>query len=325
MGKKQTDRPRRCTSCGDELVQKDAYTLQCTSCGREYYLSADRTHRVSIHLSVGKMIFLSAMAVIAVTAFGVFGYQYYTGRLVSSASRFSVTFRDFLMEAYGKPVAEIGPEDLEKIRYLKIEKEGAYRFSYSFADPYDYPDLDAFQDMVRTVEVKGSSDDFSPTNVQYFTGLTKLELYVDAWENYVLPEENGIRSISCTDGLSRYGTPRFFEDVDPERLEEVTILEADQLTDFSFMEDLRKVRRLTLSGAVLKDVDMFQGFDRLEELTLKGVSMEEEETYKLIRELLELPSMRAFSIEGKTGWYVTDGEWEELEQEYGGRVTLQRE
>ena len=179
--------------------------------------------------------------------------------------------------------------------------------------------------MVRTVEVKGSSDDFSPTNVQYFTGLTKLELYVDAWENYVLPEENGIRSISCTDGLSRYGTPRFFEDVDPERLEEVTILEADQLTDFSFMEDLRKVRRLTLSGAVLKDVDMFQGFDRLEELTLKGVSMEEEETYKLIRELLELPSMRAFSIEGKTGWYVTDGEWEELEQEYGGRVTLQRE
>lgn len=109
MGKKQTDRPRRCTSCGDELVQKDAYTLQCTSCGREYYLSADRTHRVSIHLSVGKMIFLSAMAVIAVTAFGVFGYQYYTGRLVSSASRFSVTFRDFLMEAYGKPVAEIGP------------------------------------------------------------------------------------------------------------------------------------------------------------------------------------------------------------------------
>lgn len=325
MEQKRTAIPKQCASCGGQLVQKDWYTYQCTSCGREYYLSVNRTHKVSVHLSVGKMIFLGAMAVIAVTAFAVLGYQYYTGRLVSSASRFSVTFRDFLMEAYGKPVAEIGPEELAQMRYLKIEKEKDYRFTYSFEDPYGYPDPDLFLGTLQSVEVGGKRDDLSPTNLQYFTGLTKVELYVDAWENYTLPEENELRSIYCLDGLSRYGTPQFFTRIDPDKLEEVTIMEADKLTDFAFMEDLRHVERFTLGGAVLKDVEMFQGFDELEELVLKGIDMEEEETFGMIRQLLELPSLRYLSIEGKTGWYVTDEEWEELEQTFGGRVMLHRE
>lgn len=310
-----------CPSCGGQLAREDQNTFQCTSCGRKFYQSSSRTHSISVHLPMGKMIFICLVAAMVMIAVAVGGYQYYTGRLVRSASRFSVVFRDFLMEAYGKPVAEIGAEDLEEIRYLKIEKDGDYRFTYSSQDVFDDPDKIA---EAKVITVSGSKEDFSPSNIQYFTGLTQLELYTDAWENYVLPEENQLRCIYCVDGLSRSGTPEFFSAANPDTLEDVVILKAGQLTDFSFMKDLRGIKRFALEGASLNDVSMFDGFGRLEELSLYYVEMEEEKAYDMIRSLLDLPSLRLFWIEGKTAWYLTDEQWEKLKQDYGGRVMLVR-
>lgn len=325
MENKSTKDLKSCTSCGGSLRKKDSYTYQCTSCGREYYVSADRVHKVSVHLSVGKIILICVAAVIAVTTVAVGGYQYYTGNLVESASRFSVAFRDFLMEAYGKPIAEISGEDLAQIKYLKIEKDGAYRFTYSFADYYDYGDMDSFSSTLQSIEVETSKDDFSPSNLQYFTGLTRVELYTGAWENYVLPQENELRCIYCTDGLSKYGTPQFFTAVNEETLEEVAIFDAEHLEDYSFLENLRGIRQFHLEGAVLGDVSDFAEMEKLEELSLRYVVMEEDETYHMVRDLLALPSLKEFSIEGKTAWYLTEAQWAELEAAYGERVTMRRE
>ena len=223
---KQTlkEKPKACTSCGGELAQISPYEYQCTSCGRTYYISADRLHKVSVKLSMGQIILLCVMAAILVGAVSVVGYQYYTGRMVQSASRFSVAFRDFLMEVYEKPVADINEDDLSRMKYLRIERSKGYEFTYSFQDYYDFPDRESFEKTCETIVIETSKEDFSPTNVQYFTGLTRLELYTDAWENYVLPEENVIRGIYCVDGLSRYGTPQFFSRVNPDTLEEVAIV-----------------------------------------------------------------------------------------------------
>lgn len=316
---------KSCTSCGGSLIKKDSYTYQCTSCGREYYVSADRVHKVSVHLSVGKIVLICAAVMIAVTTAAVGGYQYYTGNLVESASRFSVAFRDFLMEVYGKPIAEIREEDLAQIKYLKIEKDGAYQFTYSFADYYDYPDMESFEGTLRSIAVEVSKDDFSPSNLQYFTGLTRVELYTGAWENYVLPGENELRCIYCTDGLSKYGTPQFFTAVNQDTLEEVVIYDAKNLEDFSFLEDLRGIRRLELEGAVLGDVSGFAELEALEELSLRYVTMEEDKTYDMVKELLALPSLRKFSMEGKTAWYLTEEQWTELETVYKDRIVMQRE
>lgn len=314
-----------CPSCGGQLVQKDPYTFRCTSCGREFYLSVNRTHKISFHLSMGKTILACTMAAVVIIALAVFGYQYYTGRLVSSARRFSVAFRDFVMEVYGKPAAEISKEDLGRIKYLKIEKaEGGYSFTYGFEDSFRYPDMGRYQDTLRSVTVKASKDEFSPSNIQYFPGLTRLELYVDGWENYTLPEENVLRCIYCTDGLSRYGTPQFFTRVNRETLEEVKILEAENLEDFSFLSDLRGIKRFSLENAVIADKHLLDGFAELEELSLLYVEMDEEDAYGIVKGFLELPSLNRFAIEGKSAWYLTDGQWEELEQAYGGKVRMTR-
>jgi hypothetical protein len=54
-------------------------------------------------------------------------------------SRFSVAFRDFLLEVYNKPVVDINDEDLAQIKYLRIERQKkTYHFTYSFEDYYDY-------------------------------------------------------------------------------------------------------------------------------------------------------------------------------------------
>jgi len=322
---KMKGRPEACTSCGGKLEQKDPYTYECTSCGRKYYISAGRTHKVSVRLSAGKVLLACCAAAIAVTGAGVAGYQYYTGRLVQSASRFCVAFRDFLMEAYGRPVAEIREEDLRKIKYLKIEKDREYTFTYSFEDYYDYRDKEAFEDTLCTISVDAPEDDFSPTNVQYFTGLTRLELYTDVWENYVLPEENVLRGIYCLDGLSKYGTPQFFTRVNQDTLEEVAIMEAGNLEDFSFMENLKGIKTLVLHKAVLKNGEMFKGFDHLESLLLYQVDMEEDKAAGIVEELLSLPSLDIFHMEGKTAWYIEDGQWEQWQRMYDGKVVLSRE
>jgi hypothetical protein len=322
--KKGKTEPGFCTSCGGELERKNPYLYQCASCGRTYYISADRTHRISVQVSAGRMVVLCAVVMIVIAAVVMTGYQFYTGRLVVSASRFSVVFRDFLMEAYEKPVADISPEDLARIRYLKIEREKKYRFTYSYEDYYDYPDAARFEETLHTIEIAGKTDDFSPTNVQYFTGLTRLELYTGGWENYVLPEGNVLQGIVCVDGMSKYGTPQFFSAVNPDTLKEVAILKANERKDFSFMEDLRGVERLVLSEATLEDGTVFDGFEQLEELYLYYVVMEEEDAAAIIEELLSLPSLRRFYIEGKTAWYITKEQWEKWEENYGNRIILER-
>lgn len=314
-----------CRSCGGRLARINTYEYQCSSCGRKYYVSADRFHKVSVRLSVGKTILLCAAAAILVGALAVAGYQYYTGRMVMSASRFCVVVRDFLMEAYEKPIADITPEDLDRMKYLKIERGNEYSFTYGFEDIYDYEDMGGYEKTLKTIKIEGHTDDFSPTNTQYFTGLTRLELYTDGWQNYILPQDNELRYICCRNGLSRYGTPRFFDQVNPETLEEVLLLEAEDLEDFSFMKNLRGIKGFLLEDAVLKDVDMFQGFDRLEHLVLYHVTMKEEDTCEMVEQLLALPSLRTFAISGKTAWYITEEEWERLEETYGNRVVLIRE
>ena len=325
------ERPSACTSCGGQLEQKDPYTYVCTSCGRVYYISANRHHKISVRLSAGKIILICALSAIAVTGAAVLGYQYYTTRLVKSASRFCQCFRDFLMEACNRPIADIGEEELETIKYLKIERDGesaqakGYRFTYSFEDYYDYGDMEAYEKTLKTISVKGETEDFSPTNVQYFTGLTRLELYTDAWENYVLPKENKIRSIYCLDGLSRYGTPEFFSRANPDTLEEVAIMEAGELKDFSFMEHLKGVKSFLIHEAALKDGGMFDGFDNLEQLILYQVDMEEDEAEEIVEGLLALPSLKYFHMEGRTAWYIADGQWEEWQRLYDGKLVLTRE
>lgn len=316
--------PGVCVSCGGQLERKSPYLYQCSSCKRTYYISASRKHRVSVRVSAGRVILLCAVMAIAITALAMMGYQYYTGRLVASASRFSVVFRDFLIEVYEKPVAEIRAEDLARIRYLKIERDKKYRFTYSYENYYDVRDAESFEKTLQVIEIAGRTGDFSPTNVQYFTGLTRLELYTEGWENYVLPEDNVLRGIVCVDGLSKYGTPQFFHAVNPDTLEEVVILGAEGRKDFSFMEQLRGVKRLTLSEASLPDKGLLDGFDNLEELYLYYVETEEEEAATILEEYLSIPSLKHFYIEGKTAWYITKEQWTNWEKIYGNRILLER-
>ena len=102
-------------------------------------------------------------------------------------------------------------------------------------------------------------------------------------------------------------------------------MEAGKLEDFSFMEDLKGVKGFLIEDAALRDVDMFQGFDHLEQLVLYHVDMAEEETYEQVKRLLSLPSLKRFAISGKTAWYITDEQWEELSELYGDRVAMIRE
>ena len=326
MGRETRDMEQPCASCGGQLTRVSPNEYQCSSCGRKYYISANRLHRISVQMSAGRTILLCAVIAIALGAVAVAGYQYYTGRMVASASRFSVVFRDFLMEVYEKPAPNISQADLEKMKYLKIEKDHEdYIFTYSFQDIYGYQDMDAYEKTLQTLRVEGRREDFSPTNVQYFTGLTRLELYTEAWQNYTLPEENVLRYLICTDGLSRYGTPEFFTRVNRDALEEVLILKAENLEDFSFMRDLQGIRGFLLEDASLKNADMFQGFDNLEQLVLYHVSMNEEDAFEIVEELLSLPSLKRFAISGKSAWYLTEDQWGQLKDRYGDDVVMIRE
>ena len=314
-----------CASCGGRLALKNQYTYKCPQCGREYYLSVDRTKRVRIRLSVGKMIIIIAAVLMGATTVGVVGYQYYTGKLLDEASRFSVAFRDFLMEVYGNPIAQVSDEDLEKIRYLKIEKDKVYQFTYSFEDYYDYDDWETYEETMETVEIEASREDFSPTNLEYFTGLTRVELYTEGGANYVLPEENQLRYIACRDKMSRYGKSKFFQRLNPNTIEEIVISDADELSDLSFLEDLENVKRFTLKNVTLKNVEDFEHLTSIESITLENVVMKEEKVYEIVEKLLSIPSLKELNISGSSVWYITEEQWEELQEMYKGKITMRRE
>lgn len=321
---KQDTKEICCAACGGRLEQKTKYVCQCTSCGRGYYTSTSRLHRVQFRLSVKKLILLLTTVVIAVATIAIIGYQIYTGLLVRSASRFSTAFRDFLLEAYDMPVADIGDKELAQIKYLKIEKENAYLFTYSFEDYYDYEDAESYEQTLETVVVKAGTDRFDPADLQYFIGLTKVELYTGAWQNYVLPEDNSIRSICCKNGYSKIGTPEFFSEVNPDTIEEVTILDAKELDSDAFLADLKNVKCLSLQYIAIEDGDMFAEFNQLEELTLSYPAIREADAYEIVESLLQIPTLEKLSIEGKTFWYLTDEEWQYLQETYGEKVTFER-
>lgn len=313
-----------CAACGGRLEQKTKYVCQCTSCGRGYYTSTSRLHRFQFRLSVKNLILLLTTVVIAVATIAIIGYQIYTGQLIRSASRFSTAYRDFLLEVYDMPVADIGDEELAQIKYLKIEKESAYLFTYSFEDYYDYEDVKSFEQTLETVVVKVGSDSFDPANLQYFTGLTKVELYTGAWQNYVLPKNNSIRSICCKNGYSKIGTPEFFSEVNPDTIEDVTILDAKELDSDVFLGNLKNVKSLSLQYITIEDAEVFVGFNQLEELTLNYPVIREGDAYEIVEDLLQIPTLEKLSIEGKTFWYLTDEEWQYLQDTYGEKVIFER-
>lgn len=321
-----TNIKEKCSSCGGNLRLKNKLTYYCENCGQEYYISTDRTHRVSIHLTVSRIIVMIAAAVIAVVLAAVAAYEFYTGRLAEKASRFSVAFRDFLLEVYDKPLPQISAEDLEKMRYLKIEKDKTYQFTYSFEDYYEYDDWESYEKTLKTIEVTAIREDYSPANLEYFTGLTRVELYTEAWENYVLPEENQLRYISCNDGLSRYGKSKFFSSLNPDTIEEIVINNAQDLSDYSFLKDFTDVKFFTLKDAVLKNTNDFKNMKALEELTLKDLVMDEKKVYENIEGLLlSLPSLKKLTISGSSVWYITEEQWAQLQETYEGKIEIRRE
>lgn len=325
MKDKKAKEKRQCDSCGGTLVRKDDDTYHCPHCGQDYYVSSDRNHKVRIRISGRKLIVLCAGIIMGITLVLVLGYQIFTGSMVNKASRFSVAYRDFLMEVYDKPAAQISEEDLEAIRYLRIEKNGSYYFTYSFEDYYAYSDRESFEKTLKTIVIEAKREEFSPSNLEYFTGLTRVELYVEGWENYVLPQENQIRYISCKDALSRYGTPHFFDRLNSDTIEEVVIREAQKIEDFSFLADLGAVGTITLEDAVLKETQAFEQMVSLENLTLSNVEMEEEDALKIVEQLLTLPSLKSLTITGRGVWYITEEEWADLQKTYEGKITIRRE
>jgi len=276
-------------------------------------------------MSIAKIILISALIVIAVVGAGVLGYHIYTARLVDTASRFSVVFRDFVLEVYDKPIVQITEDDLSKIKYLRIEKDEGYQFTYSFEDYYTCADPEEYEKNLETVTVEGSKEDFSPTNLQYFSGLTRVELYTEYWQNYKLPKENQIRCIYCVGGMSKYGNSTFFDDVNQNTLREVGILTAGNLEDAPFMENLKCVRSLVLTEAEFKDIKIFTEMPYLEQLELDYPEMEKEKTADYVRELLEIPTLTRFTIKGTAAWHISDEQWAEFEETYGERITLLRE
>lgn len=102
-------------------------------------------------------------------------------------------------------------------------------------------------------------------------------------------------------------------------------MEAGELKDFSFMEDLKGVHTCLLHKAVLKNGEMFEGFDDLERLILYQVEMDEEDAAVIVEGILSLPSLEYFHIEGKTAWYITEEQWEKWRELYDGKIVLSRD
>ena len=318
--------PTQCESCGGQLERIDKNTYKCIHCDSKYYVSTTTLRKVGLHIPVKTLVIRLAMAIVGVIVAGVLAYQLYTAVLVKDASRFSVAFRDFLLEVYDKPVVDINEKDLAQIKYLRIERiKKSYHFTYSFEDYYDYGSAEIFEQHTDKVIINEGVIDFSPSNTQYFTGLTRLELYTDSWHNYVLPNQNELQSIICRADVSRYGHSTFFEGINPDTLKEVVIYSEEALDEDRYLlEDIKMVRSLTLERLVLDDPDMFKDFTQLEQLYLLYPVIEEESVYEMVEGVLQCSNLKQLVIEGKAAWYLTDEEWSLLQETYGDRVQLER-
>ncbi len=318
--------PTRCEACGGQLERIDKNTYKCIHCDSKYYVSTTTLRKIGVHIPVKTIVIRLAMAIVGVIVAGVLIYQLYTAILVKDASRFSVAFRDFLLEVYDKPVADINQEDLARIKYLRIERiKKSYHFTYSFEDYYAYESAEAFAQCTETVVIKEEIMDFSPSNLQYFTGLTRLELYTDSWHNYMLPKQNQLRSIICCTDVSRYGNSTFFENINPDTLEEVVVYSEENIDEDRYLlEDIKTVRNLGLERLVCDDPDMFRDFAQLEQLYLWYPVIEEDAVYEMVEGTLQCPNLKRLVIEGKAAWYLTDEEWALLQKTYGDRVELER-
>ena len=317
--------PSRCESCGGQIEKISPNTYKCMHCDSEYYISTSTLRKIGVHIPAIKLLIIISMATVALIIVALIAYHIHTTFLVRDASRFSVAFRDFLMEVYNKPVVNINDGDLEQIKYLRIERQKkTYHFTYSFEDYYDYTPKD-FENHTKTVMIKESIDDFSPSNIQYLTGLTRLELYVDSWHNFVLPSHNQLRSIICQAKVSRYGKSTFFEMTNPDTLEEVALYSEENLDEDRYiLEDIHTVKSLTLERLVYDDPYMFKDFTRLKELYLLYPVMEESHTYELIEAILQCPELERIVIEGKAAWYLSEEEWNSLQNAYGERIEIER-
>lgn len=317
-----------CQSCGGKLKGIGKNTYQCNHCGSRYYVSLSFWKRLTLNIPVSKILLAVVAIVMAAAVVGILVYHIYTVVLVKNASRFSGVFRDFLLSAYDVEVAELQKEDLDRIKYLRIEWEDGYLFTYSFEDPYAYTDKTEFQDTLRSrlIENKYGISGFIPEDVLYFEGVTKLELLTRAWGDYELPKENGIRSISCVDGLSENRKPKLFQQANPQTLEEVMMYagEEENLADLSFLQDIAGVKRLYLQRAVLTDAHFLRDFTRLEEVYLEYPVIENGQVYDIVEGILQCPNLKKLTIEGKAGWYIEEDDWETLEEKYGERVLLER-
>lgn len=341
LAKKKT-----CMFCAGVLAKKDKDTYHCPYCGKDYFISVDKKKRWYMLLPVGTLTVAAAICGMALVIWLLVAYYQRSDAMYDNAERFSKVYATFLTEVYDEPVAVIDDKDLARMKYLKVEQEeGEYIFSYSFENPYDYREENSgenrkednkenyrekagevekdFAKTIKTVRVDEAG--YAPTNLQYFTGLTRVELYTGAWENYLLPEDNEIRSIGCVDGYSRYGKPEFFAGANYQTLEEVTIYEAEDLTDYSFIEEISGIKSFTLENPVIKDGAPFQEFEQLESLTLLNPEFPETGVYELVDGMLSIPSLKTFRIEGPGGWYLSDEEWNTLKEKYDGRVEMARE
>lgn len=318
--------PDRCDSCGGQLERLNKNTYKCMHCDSEYYVSTTTLRKVGVHIPVKTIVIRLAMAIVGLIVAGVLAYQLYTAVLVKDASRFSVAFREFLLDVYDKPVADIDKEDLSRIKYLRIERiKKSYHFTYSFEDYYDYENKEDFAQSTNTIVINAAVIDFSPSNVQYFTGLTRLELYTDSWHNYVLPEQNELRCIVCRADVSRYGYSAFFERINPDTLEELFIYSEENIDEDRYLlEDIVTVQNLMLERLVLDDPEMFQNFTQLEQLYLMYPVIEEDAVFETVEGVLQCPKLKRFVIEGKAAWYLTDEEWALLQETYGDTVELER-
>ncbi len=319
--------PSQCEACGGQIEQIDKNTYKCIHCDTKYYVSTTTVRKVGIHIPMKTLVIRMAVAIVALVTIALIVYQAYTVSLVEDASRFSVAFRDFLLDVYDKPVANVNDEDLAKIKYLRIERiKKCYHFTYSFEDYYDYTP-EEFQCHTKTVMIKESIQDFSPSNIQYLTGLTRLELYTNSWHNYVLPEENQLRSIICVcrADISRYGASTFFQKINPDTLEEIAIYSEENLDEDRYiLQDIKTVKELTLERLVYNDPAMFKDFNQLTELHLLYPVISEEHAYEMLEATLQCPKLEHFVIEGKAAWYLSDEEWNTLQATYGKRIEIER-
>ena len=308
---------KKCKACGGLLIRKSSYLYQCENCDKDYYVSKNKLHKISLSFPNKKLLFMRS--IVAVFMIGVLilvgKYYLHTKKMKENTERFSQCFRIFLTEVFEKSIAMIDEDDMESIKYLKIEeKQQGTVFTYSFKDYYECEDEEEFTKNVEEIIVDNWG--YSSEDTRYFSGLTKIEIYLGAWQNYVLPESNNIRSITCFSGESKYGKSDFFKNVNPNTLEEVIIYSDDKINDISFLEDISGIRSLYLEQAVIYDMFYFKKFNNLKELTLINAEFDEKNAYEVVEELLQISSLEKLYIEGPSVWYISDDEWIKLQEKY---------